>query len=142
MSEKLLNEDIRTHILEIFADLVHPVEIVHRKCAYAVDCEVCRNTATILSEVAELTSQIEIIEPGESDRDLPEHALTIRRSDREAGDERQLGFWGTPVGHEFSVLINDIVLVSRDDPGFSEETRREIAEFRDPIHLQVYVTPT
>ena len=49
---------------------------------------------------------------------------------------------GIPAGHEFSSLINDLILVSRRDSNLSAETRNFLKELNQPVHLQVFVTPT
>jgi alkyl hydroperoxide reductase subunit AhpF len=49
---------------------------------------------------------------------------------------------GIPSGHEFSSLIQDLILVSGRDSGLSEQTREYLAGLKEPVHLQVFVTPT
>jgi alkyl hydroperoxide reductase subunit AhpF len=49
---------------------------------------------------------------------------------------------GIPSGHEFGVLINDILLVSGRDLGLSEAARDFLKHLEKPLHLQVFVTPT
>jgi len=49
---------------------------------------------------------------------------------------------GIPSGHEFTSLIQDIVLVSNRDSGLNPQTREFLKELDKPILLQVYVTPT
>ena len=49
---------------------------------------------------------------------------------------------GIPSGHEFSTLINDILLVSGRDSGLSEQARDFLQKLEKPLHMQVFVTPT
>jgi alkyl hydroperoxide reductase subunit AhpF len=49
---------------------------------------------------------------------------------------------GIPSGHEFSSLIHDLVLVSGRDSGLSEDTRKFLDGIKEPVQLQVFVTPT
>ena len=51
-------------------------------------------------------------------------------------------FSGIPSGHEFSTLINDIVIVSKRESGLDEKTREFLKNLTEPLHLQVFVTPT
>jgi glutaredoxin-like protein len=51
-------------------------------------------------------------------------------------------FSGIPAGHEFNTLINDIVIVSKRDSGLNETTREFLRNLDQPLHLQVFVTPT
>jgi glutaredoxin-like protein len=51
-------------------------------------------------------------------------------------------YYGIPAGYEFSTLINDIMMVSRGESGLSAETKAYLAGLTQPLHLQVFVTPT
>jgi hypothetical protein len=51
-------------------------------------------------------------------------------------------FSGIPAGHEFSSLIQTLLLVSGRDSGLDENTRAFLKTLTKPIHLQVFVTPT
>ncbi|HSQ16551.1 MAG TPA: glutaredoxin, partial [Anaerolineales bacterium] len=49
---------------------------------------------------------------------------------------------GIPSGYEFSSLIQSLVLVSGRDSGLAPETRQALADLKQPVLLQVFVTPT
>jgi glutaredoxin-like protein len=49
---------------------------------------------------------------------------------------------GIPAGYEFSALIRDLLLVSDRDSGLNESTRAFLKGLNQPVHLQVFVTPT
>jgi alkyl hydroperoxide reductase subunit AhpF len=49
---------------------------------------------------------------------------------------------GIPAGHEFSVLIHDVVLVSKRDSGLKPATRDFLKTLTRPVNLQVFTTPT
>jgi alkyl hydroperoxide reductase subunit AhpF len=51
-------------------------------------------------------------------------------------------FTGIPSGHEFSSLIQAILLVSKRDSGLKSETRKELKALTSPVNLKVFVTPT
>ena len=58
--------------------------------------------------------------------------------------ERDYGlrFYGVPSGYEFMTLIGDIRDVSRGESGLSEETKLMLLRVKDPVHFQVFTTPT
>jgi glutaredoxin-like protein len=62
----------------------------------------------------------------------------------EDGGERDYGirFYGIPSGYEFSSIIEDIVDVSRGDSGLQPATREALAAVSEPVHFQVFITPT
>ena len=49
---------------------------------------------------------------------------------------------GIPAGHEFTTLINDLVMVSKQDSGLSPAVRERLSKLENPVNLQVFVTPT
>ncbi|MGD8806786.1 MAG: thioredoxin family protein, partial [Chloroflexota bacterium] len=51
-------------------------------------------------------------------------------------------YYGIPSGYEFSSLIEDIKLVAAGESGLSSQTKDWAAKIEEPVHLQVFVTPT
>ena len=51
-------------------------------------------------------------------------------------------FLGLPSGYEFSTLLADLVDVSKGQTDLSEETRAAVQAIDQPVHIQVFVTPT
>ena len=148
MPTKLLNEDILGQIREVFEQLQQPVEVLF--FGRQSDCMYCDDTLQLVSEVVELSDKL-----GLSVYDLDEDAAIAQqyRVDKAPGmviagrDGDQIldfgiRYAGIPSGHEFSSLIHDFVLVSGRDSGLSEKTRDYLKSLKDPIHLQVFVTPT
>jgi alkyl hydroperoxide reductase subunit AhpF len=51
-------------------------------------------------------------------------------------------YYGVPAGYEFAALVNDIFDVSRGDSGLSAQSKAALAQLKEPLHLQVFSTPT
>jgi len=51
-------------------------------------------------------------------------------------------YYGIPAGYEFTSLIEDIIDVSKGEPGLSQETIDKLNQIQKDVHLQVFVTPT
>jgi len=51
-------------------------------------------------------------------------------------------FFGIPSGYEFTSLVEDIVDVSRGQTSLSAQTLELLAKLTEPVHIQVFVTPT
>jgi glutaredoxin-like protein len=145
----LLDNDVKTQVKEVFKDLVHPVEILF----FGQDgknCEYCQDTLSLLQEVSDLSDKISLQEFDlERDTELakkyrvdkaPGFALLGRLGD----DLTDFGirYAGIPAGHEFTSLINDLILVSRRDSGLNKDTRDALAKIDQPVLMQVFVTPT
>jgi glutaredoxin-like protein len=146
--EKVLNEQIVRQIHSAFEELQEPVQILF--FGSKKNCEYCEETRRLLEEVTSLDEKLKL-----AAYDLEEHAdmaSSFNVTDvpgiviaaRDHAEVRNLGvqFTGIPSGHEFSTLINDIVIVSRRDSGLNEQTRQFLRNLDKPLLMQVFVTPT
>jgi glutaredoxin-like protein len=146
--EKLLNDEITGQIKQIFGQLKEPVQILF--FASKDQCDLCNETRALLDEVVALDARL-----GVSTYDLQVDADVAKKFnvDRAPGiviaakNDNQImnygiQYSGIPSGHEFSTLINDILLVSGRDSGLSPQTREFLQKLDKPVHFQVFVTPT
>jgi glutaredoxin-like protein len=146
--EKVLNAQITKQITEAFAEVKEPVQVLF--FGSKDNCEYCNDTQQLLEEVTALNDKVEL-----SVYDMQEHqdvaskfnvtnAPGIVIAARDGAKVTNLGiqFSGIPSGHEFSTLINDIVIVSKRESGLNEKTREFLKNLDKPLHLQVFVTPT
>jgi len=146
--EKVLNAQITKQITEAFAEVKEPVQVLF--FGSKDNCEYCNDTQQLLEEVTALNDKVEL-----SVYDMQEHqdvaskfnvtnAPGIVIAARDGAEVTNLGiqFSGIPSGHEFSTLINDIVIVSKRESGLNEKTREFLKNLDKPLHLQVFVTPT
>lgn len=148
MAIPMLNEEIRRQAQEILSDMELPVEIVY--FGQESGCEYCAETLQLLQEVADLSDRIHLqVHDLHNEADLareynmdkaPGFVLAARKG-KEIVDYG-IRYAGIPVGHEFTSLINDLLLVSKQDSSLSEETRQFLRGLDTPVHLQVFVTPT
>lgn len=146
--ENILNDQIIKQINEAFTDLQEPVQVLY--FGSRESCEYCEEAKQLFEEVAATSDKIELsVYDLQEDRDIAEkfnvtNAPGVVIAAREGAEVRDLGirFSGIPSGHEFGTFINDILLVSRRDSGLSEKTREFLRNLDQPLHLQVFVTPT
>jgi glutaredoxin-like protein len=146
---KLLDEKILTQIKEIFsAQLKQPVEVLF--FGQKQDCEFCDVTHQLLEEVKSTSDKLTL-----SSYDLNENpevaqkylidkapTLVLAARDGEQIIDYGIRLAGIPSGHEFSSLIQTIILVSMRDSGLNSQTREALKCLDKPVHLQVFVTPT
>lgn len=148
MTTKLLNENIIGQIQEVFANLKEPVEVLF--FAQKSGCDYCADTQQLLEEVVAVSDKL-----GLSVYDLDEDAgiaaqynvdkapgMVVAGRDGEQILDYGIRYAGIPSGHEFSSLIHDLVLVSSRDSGLDAQTRSFLADVKEPVLLQVFVTPT
>lgn len=148
MATKMLDEGIQKQVKDVLGEMSYPIRILFfgRKTG----CDYCPETIQLLTEVAELSDKIKVSSYDlESDAGIAAkyhvtQAPTIVMAGQEGDEVIDYGirFLGMPSGHEFTSLINDIVMVSQRDSGLSPQTREFLAGLKEPVTLQVFVTPT
>lgn len=146
--EALLNEDIKNQVKETFSQLTQPVEVLF--FGKQENCDYCDQTLQLVEEVAELSDLIQVNRYDvDNDLQIAEQYQVDKTpglviAARENGQLVDYGvrFAGVPSGHEFSSLIQDIILVSGRDSKLSPSMREMLAGLDKPVSLQVFVTPT
>jgi alkyl hydroperoxide reductase subunit AhpF len=148
MADRLLNEGIVSQVQEVFAQLNHPVEVLFfgRKS----DCDYCQDTLQLVEELVEISGKLHL-----QTFDIDEDAavakqynvdkvpgLVIAGRDGDKILDYGVRLAGIPSGHEFSSLIQDMILVSNRDSGLDSDTREFLGGLTQPVLLQVFVTPT
>ena len=145
---QLLNDDIIKQIQEVFGDLKNPVHLMF--FGSKQDCPYCDDTRQLVEEVAATSDLLSItVYDMESDGDLAAKynvdkapGLVIAAKEGEQITDFGVRLSGIPSGHEFTSLIQDIILVSNRDSGLNPQTRAFLKGLDKPILLQVFVTPT
>lgn len=145
---QLLNDDVIKQIQEVFEGLKNPVHIMF--FGSKENCQYCDETRQLVEEVAALSDLISLeIYDMEADSDLaakynvdkaPGVAIAAKEGDQVTDFGVRLA--GIPSGHEFTTLIQDILLVSNRDSGLNPQTREFLKGLDKPVLLQVFVTPT
>lgn len=146
--EALLNDDIKGQVLEVFDQLKEPVEVLF--FGRQEGCEYCDQTLHLVEEVTALSDKLNLsIYDIDADSELAHKfnvdktpGLVIAGVDGETTIDFGIRIAGIPAGHEFSSLIQDLILVSGRDSGLNQQTREFLAGLTEPISLQVFVTPT
>lgn len=146
--ENVLNEQVAGQIRQAFAELSNPVQIFF--FGLKDGCDYCVETQQMLTELSALDPRLTL-----SVYDLKEDAALAAqyRVDKapaiviasKSGDQvLDLGvqFSGIPAGYEFSTLINDILLASKQTTMLGDAVREFLKTLTKPLHLQVFVTPT
>jgi glutaredoxin-like protein len=143
-----LNDEISSQVKSIFSHLDHPVEILF--FGKQAGCDYCPETAQLLTEVVSFSDLFTLnIYDLEENADLaqkykidkaPGFVITAK----ESGQLTDFGirYFGIPSGHEFTSLINDLVMVSSRNSALSEKTRQFLKDLDKPTLLQVFVTPS
>jgi len=140
---ELIREQDAVEIKERLKALVNPVRLVH--FTQELNLDYGREAKLLLEELAALSDHlsVEVYNFLLDKEKVAEYGVdkvpaTVVRNGKDYG----IRFYGLPAGYEFSSLLDAIVSVSRADSALSPETRRKLAQIAEPVHLQVFVTPT
>mgnify|MGYP001451822316 CR=1 FL=1 len=145
---KILDDGILKQVQEVFAELDGEVRVIYFRSEN--NCEYCNETQQLLEEVVSLAEKlsIEVVDLDQNPQTGAQYqvdktpAFVIAGKDGEQITDFGIRYLGIPAGHEFTSLINDLLLVSKRDSGLTPQTREFLAELKEPLLLQVFVTPT
>jgi glutaredoxin-like protein len=133
----------RTVVKTRFEELDHPVKLIN--FTQELECMYCAETRKLMEEVTELSDKISLeVYNFVNDKEqvnrysIDKIPATVIEGDKDYG----IRFFGVPSGFEFGTLIESIVMASKGDSGLKPETRAALALLAEPVHLQVFVTPT
>jgi len=138
-----LTEKDQQFVKNMFENLDKPIKII--MFTQELECQYCRETKQILEEVSSLSEKIDLqVYNFQIDKEMvKKYGIDkIPATVIEGDDDYGIRYYGIPSGYEFSSLLEDIVDVSKNDSGLSEEARKALAKIDQPVHLQVFVTPT
>jgi len=144
----LLDENIQSQVQDAFTEIQHPVHILF--FGTKEQCQHCADTLQLVEEVTSLSDKLSLsVFDIEEDAAIAENyhveltpGLVIAGEDDDGPIDYGIRHAGIPSGHEFSSLIQDILLVSRRDSGLGDQTRDLLVGLSEPVLLQVFVTPT
>jgi len=144
----LLNAKVQADVRKALEGMTTPVKLVmFTQAAQALECEMCAETRALVEEVAalapadKLTVEVKdflvdtaAVETYKIDK-IPAIAIV-------GAKDYGIRFYGIPAGYEFSSLMDDIVTVSKGESGLAPATKAAVAKINQPVHIQVFTTPT
>jgi len=139
----IIRDDDATEIRERLREMVEPVKLVH--FTQELNLEYGRETRMLLEEVAALSDKLtlEVLNFLIDKEKVAEYGVdkvpaTVIRNGKDYG----IRFYGIPAGYEFSTFLDAILNVSKGDSGLKPESKEKLAAVTQPLHLEVFVTPT
>jgi glutaredoxin-like protein len=139
----LLNEEIAAQVREQLADLEGTARLA--VFTQTFECDFCYETRQLIEEVAQLSGQLTAeVYNFVTDKEKAEE-LGIDKIPAVAiigAQDYGVRFYGIPSGYEFTSLLLAIKTVAAGKPDLSEEGLQALAGLTEPVHMQVFVTPT
>ena len=147
----IIPNDIQEQVREVFKDLENPVKMMvfTQGEGGTLECDYCQETRELVEDVGSLSDKITV-----EFYDLVKDEEVAARYQIEkipaiavvtGGDQPKdygIRMFGIPSGYEFSSLIEDVLLVSRGSSDLTLNTLKELEALENPVHIQVFVTPT
>jgi glutaredoxin-like protein len=140
-----LKDEDRKYIKEHLSAMTDKVKIIH--FTQSIECSYCRETRQLLEELVLLSDKLSLeVYNYQLDKDevskykIDKIPATVLID--ENGSDPGLRFFGIPSGYEFMSVIEDIIDISNKNHGFSDDMLAEIQKIKQPVHIQVFVTPT
>jgi glutaredoxin-like protein len=139
----LLSNEIVEQIKQELAELAGPIRMV--VFTQTFECQYCEETRQLVEEIAELSEKVTAeIYNFVTDKERAEE-LGVDKIPAIAvigTEDYGVRFYGIPAGYEFASLLQAIKLVAAGMPELSRETLDVLADVAEPVHIQVFVTPT
>lgn len=139
----LLRDEDALEIRRRLTVMTAPVRIVH--FTQELNLEYGRETRQVLEELAALSDKLslEVYDFLLDKEKVAEYGVdkvpaTVVCNGKDYG----IRYYGMPAGYEFSTVLDAILDVSRGDSGLGAESKARLAQLGQPVHLEVFVTPT
>jgi glutaredoxin-like protein len=139
----LLTDEIKAQVKESLADLTSPVKLL--VFTQTLECHFCQQTRELLEDIAGLSDLIttevyNFVVDAEKAREyaIDKIPAVVILGEKDYG----IRFYGIPAGYEFTSLIHALRLVGGVGSQIDQATIDELAKLNDPVHMQVFVTPT
>ncbi len=139
----LIGEEDALEIRGQLQEMVNPVKLVH--FTQELNLEYGREARQLLEELAAISDKLSLevynfLLDGEKagEYGVDKVPATVVRNTKDYG----IRFFGLPAGYEFTALLDAILAVSKGDSGLGEESREKLRKVQQPVHLEVFVTPT
>ena len=109
------------------------------------ECQYCPQTQQLLEELTALSPKLHLetfdfySQAEERQKFGVERIPAIILGDN--GNARAR-FYGMPMGYEFATIVEGIKSLSRGVSPLATDSRKKLREVSQPVHIQVFVTPT
>lgn len=143
----LINDDMLQQVREEFEKhLKSNVELIaftseSVECRYCAEVvEICKDLATVTDKISVLTYTQEASPDKIEEYKVSKYpAIVISRPGSSSG---RIKYYGLPSGYEFGSLVEDIKMVSANEPVVSSKAMEIISKIDKPVNIKVFVTTT
>lgn len=139
----IFDDNVRQQVKKEFEKLQNNVKLV--VFTQELECQYCRENRMLVEEIAALSDKVTTKIYNFA---IDKEKATAYRVDKipaivvEGDKDYGIRFYGIPAGYEFISLIEAIKIASARDSGLSSESKELLKKITEPVHIQVFITPT
>lgn len=107
-------------------------------------CVFCNTVEELVGKLSEMSDRVRVVrsgfdpdEPAARDYGIERHPALIIDGKRDFG----MRFSGIPMGFQFGVLVEDLVMASIGVTDLSEEAKIKLRDVKSPVDIQVFTLP-
>jgi len=141
----MLREEDKIEIKKRLEQLEGPVKLIYFTQNLAGQCQYCKETETLLKEVADLHENIhlEIYNFVTDKQQVEKYQIDkIPATVIEGKEDYHIRFYGIPSGYEFATFLESLLIVASGNSGLPPNLQSEVKKIDKQVHIQVFVTPT
>jgi len=139
----LIRDEDATEIRQRLTAMTDPVTLIH--FTQELNLEYGREARQLVEELAGLSDKLTVEvhnflleKETANEYGIDKVPATVVRNGKDYG----IRFYGLPAGYEFVTLLDAIVNVSQSDSGLEAVNKEKLSKITQPLHLEVFVTPT
>ncbi len=140
----ILNDEVRGQVKEMLGTLPNAVRLLI--FTKSEDCEYCETIVELITELSDVVDDlsVEVFDISEDADEAASYNVDKAPAIAIVGAEDYgLRFFGIPANYEFSTLLHGIqVAAAGASTQLDDATREYLHDLDEPIHYQVFVTPT
>jgi len=139
----LLDANTRRQVGAELAELKNPVKLL--VFTQTFECQYCSETRQLSEEIASLADQVSVeVYNFVTDKDkVDQYGIDKIPAIAVVGaQDYGVRFYGIPSGYEFMSLLDSLKTASAGQVELMPETMAFLAQLKQPLHIQVFVTPT
>jgi len=140
---QMIADNVRAQLAPILTTLTNEVTIL--LFTQKEGCHFCTIARELLEELTALSGKLKL-----EIHDIIEHSDLARKYGVDKTPaialigEKDYGirFYGIPAGYEFTTLVEDLIDVSKRNPGLPKDITSELSKVTLPVHIQVMTSPS
>ncbi|MDD2331990.1 MAG: thioredoxin family protein [Candidatus Cloacimonetes bacterium] len=139
----ILDDKVISEVKKILGSMVKPVTL--KLFTQPFECGFCKETHNLLDELVTASEKLSLeVQQFDQDKDEVQKYGIDKIPAIAILGEKDYGirFYGIPSGYEFSSFLNAILMVSTGIVKLTEDTKAFLNKLQNPVHIQVFVTPT